>query len=95
MRSLTERMLRFDNQYGPARYGLGAEGFCPCDEEPGAAGVTPVGHEGSLVGSRTLLGYASDGGVTVAVHANVEEISTADLASIAVRLATLPVGQSG
>ncbi len=86
---LTQRMLRFDSHYGTGLYGLGAEGFCPCEEGPGSPTATLVGHDGSLVGSRTILGYHPDTGVIVAVHANVEEISSSALARIAVRLAAL------
>lgn len=86
---LTERMLRFDNHFGTALYGLGAEGFCPCDEGADPATPTLVGHDGSVVGSRTIVGYAPDTGVTVAVHANVEEIGTSALGRIAVGLAAL------
>jgi D-alanyl-D-alanine carboxypeptidase len=86
---LTQRMLQFDQRYGPALYGLGAEGFCPCDLGTDPATATLVGHDGSFVGSRTILGYAPDTGVTVTVHANVAEISMSTLSSIAIRLATL------
>lgn len=78
-----------DNDYGTARYGLGAEGFCPCDAATDPPTATLVGHDGSGIGSRTILGYAPDTGVTVAVHANVQEISSNALARIAVGLATL------
>jgi D-alanyl-D-alanine carboxypeptidase len=87
--ALTERMLRLDSDYGPALYGLGAEGFCPCDAATDPPTATLVGHEGSGIGSRTILGYAPDTGVTVAVHANVQEISSNALARIAVGLAAL------
>lgn len=86
---LTRRMLRFDHHSGPGLYGLGAEGFCPCDESADPPTATLVGHEGSGVGSRTIVAYAPATGVTVAVHANVEEISTSALARIAVALAGL------
>jgi D-alanyl-D-alanine carboxypeptidase len=86
---LTDRMLRFDNHFGPGLYGLGAEGFCPCDESADPPTATLVGHDGSGIGSRTILGFAPDSGVTVAVHANVEEISSGALSRIAVALAGL------
>jgi D-alanyl-D-alanine carboxypeptidase len=87
--ALTARMLRLDRDYGTMLYGLGAEGFCPCDAATDPPTATLVGHDGSDIGSRTILGYAPDTGVTVAVHANVQEISSNALAGIAVGLATL------
>ena len=89
---LTQQMLRFDHEFGPQLYGLGAEGFCPCNGSADPPTATLVGHDGSGIGSRTILAYAADTGVTVAVHANVEEISTGSLARIAVALAGLARG---
>jgi hypothetical protein len=48
--------------------------------------VALVGHEGSFVGSRTTLGCDPDTGITVAVHADVEDIGTTALAGTAIGL---------
>jgi D-alanyl-D-alanine carboxypeptidase len=65
-------------------YGLGTMLVCPCDGAPRL-----VGHDGSLVGSRTLLVRSPSTGVVVAIHANVQEIALKDLIDLASDLAAL------
>jgi D-alanyl-D-alanine carboxypeptidase len=69
------------------RYGLGVIGFAPSG--PLATGAPAfVGHDGDIVGNRTLLVRAPSGAV-VAVHTNVREVSLADLVGLASALFAL------
>lgn len=71
----TARMLEM--QPGTSReyieyYGLGAVGFCLDPTGCASEEMDVVGHGGgSMTGSRTLVGYHPESGLTLAVHANV------------------------
>jgi D-alanyl-D-alanine carboxypeptidase len=70
------------------RYGLGTMLVCPCDEN----GPRLVGHDGSLIGGRTVLAANPRTGVVVVIHANVQEIALHDLFTLADRLDRLTRG---
>jgi D-alanyl-D-alanine carboxypeptidase len=70
------------------RYGLGTMLICPCDEN----GAHLVGHDGSLIGGRTLLAANPLTGTVIVIHANVQEISLHDLVTLADRLDRLTDG---
>jgi CubicO group peptidase (beta-lactamase class C family) len=69
------------------RYGLGTMLICPCD------GHQPrlVGHDGSIVGGRTLLVADPSTGIIIVIHANVQEIALHDLVALATRLDALTI----
>jgi D-alanyl-D-alanine carboxypeptidase len=72
------------------RYGLGTMLICPCDEN----GPRLVGHDGSIIGGRTLLAVNPHTGVVIVIHANVQEIALHDLVTLANRLDHLTDGQT-
>jgi D-alanyl-D-alanine carboxypeptidase len=69
------------------RYGLGVIGFAPNGSLTDGAPAF-VGHDGDLVGNRTLLVRAPSG-VVVAIHANVREVALGDLVGLASELVGL------
>ena len=54
-----------DDDDSSVRYGLGTMLICPCDD----GGPRLVGHDGSIIGGRTLLAADPHTGVVIVIHA--------------------------
>jgi D-alanyl-D-alanine carboxypeptidase len=70
-----------------ARYGLGVVAYDP-QGDVSSGPPAFVGHDGDVVGNRSLL-VRSPVGVVVAIHANVEEVTLDDLVALATDLIAL------
>jgi D-alanyl-D-alanine carboxypeptidase len=68
-----------DDDDSRIEYGLGTMLI----DSTGPADLRLVGHDGSIIGGRTLLAVNPDTGVVIVIHANVQEITLHDLAGLA------------